>query len=84
MSRLLSRINKARTTILADNEEPRDLVISVLREIDLRRELGQDFYHGAPLGVIQIMGMRVIWVDPRKSSVEMSIRTTKGDLRIVK
>lgn len=79
----LNAIAKVRTEILKDNEEPRDLLISdalkhfVLLEVNpLRLHATATYDH--------LMGMKIEWTKPvALTKPQISIRTAKGDMRIV-
>jgi hypothetical protein len=80
----LAAIQRARVAILRDNEEPRDLLISdalkypVLMEVNPFREYRADNEYES------LMGMKIEWTKPvALTKPQISIRTTKGDLRVV-
>ncbi len=80
----LHAIAKVRHEILNDNEEPRDILISqslkypVLMEVNpLREYRAENEYE-------YLMGMKIEWTKPKPlTQPQISIRTAKGDVRIV-
>lgn len=79
---LIERVAKGRHACLKDNEEPRDVLISIALKQQIKHEAEKymAYYHDGEWD--RIMGMRVEWVRARSPS-DISIRTEKGDLRIV-
>ena len=80
----LTAIAKARHAILADNEEPRDILVSVTLKHALMREVGPMYAYRCEPGKEQLMGMKLEWTKPVPlTQPQISIRTAKGDTRIV-
>lgn len=79
----LPAIAKTRHQILADNEEPRDILISVAIKHALLDELGL-FYRRDGAVDETLMGMKVEWTKAKPlTEPQIVIRTAKGDSRIV-
>ena len=80
----LSAINKARNAILADNEEPLDILISESVKHALLREVSPIYYQRTDAKYEWLMGMKIEWQKPRPLTMpQITIRTAKGDTRIV-
>lgn len=77
---LLKRIYKGRHDCLRDNEEPRDLLVSCALNHALMSEFEPRHYMIDSQSEF-LMGMHIEWVKPGQN--DLSIRTTKGDIRIV-
>lgn len=79
----LNAIGKARIDILKDNEEPRDILISVNLRHAILDEIGP-YYRCEGLEHETLMGMNVEWTKPvALTKPQIAIRTAAGDMRIV-
>lgn len=80
----LQAIARARHDILKDNEEPRDILISADLKHAIRQECGNLSAYDFEIRGDQLMGMKVEWTKPKPlTAPQISIRTRKGDTRIV-
>ena len=80
----LTAIAKARHEILKDNEEPRDILISVNLRHAIMAEINPYAAYRFAMDGEQLMGMRVEWTKPVPlTKPQIVIRTAKGDARIV-
>lgn len=80
----LSAIHKTRNAILSDNEEPLDILISESVKHALMRELNPIYYQRSGEKYEWLMGMKIEWQKPRPLTMpQITIRTAKGDMRIV-
>lgn len=83
-SMYLSAIASARHRIFADNEEPRDILISVELKYAIHQEARPYVGYRFELAGETLMGMKIEWTNPVPlAQPKILIRTTKGDTRIV-
>lgn len=81
----LNAIAKARHEILKDDEEPRDILISVALKHALLAEVNPYMDYRFSLDAEKLMGMNVEWTKPVPlTQPQIVIRTAKGDTRIVR
>lgn len=78
---LIERCAKGRHACFADNEEPRDVLISVALKRQIEREAEPFMAYMCDAKYEYIMGLKIEWVVARQHDI--SIRTVNGDLRIV-
>jgi hypothetical protein len=79
MSDMLSMIDRTRYAILEDGEEPRDLLIPEHLEPTMKAAFGIHLQYPHPVEWKTYAGMNIEW---KSSATQLSIRTTKGDVRI--
>jgi hypothetical protein len=77
---ILSRIYRGRITFLKENEEPRDVLIGVDLENQIKAELSPAAIYQMQRDHETLMGMKIEW---QRAGFGISIRSTKGDLRII-
>ena len=76
---LIARITRGRIACLKDNEDPRDVLISVTLKHQIRRECEPFMAFLRTAKDEKMMGMNIEWV--RAKLNDISIRTVKGDVR---
>ena len=76
---LIERIAKGRIACLKDNEDPRDVLISIALKHQIRRECEPFMAFLRTAEYEKILGMNIEWV--RAEPNDISIRTVKGDVR---
>jgi len=82
MADILADIAKGRIMCLRDMEEPRDLILSAAIEYEFKKAMEPYMCYQRGAEYEAVMGMRIEWVRP--GTAEISIRTNKGDVRIVR
>lgn len=80
MKDLINRIAKGRIACLKDNEEPRDVLISIELRHQIRRECEPFMAYLCTAEHEKMMGMNIEWVRGHKPE-DISIRTVRGDVR---
>ena len=80
----LNAIEKVRREILMDNERPMDVLIRVSLRNAVLQEVKQMMAYRSEQEYEYLMGMKIEWTKPKPlTHPQISIRTDKGDLRIV-
>lgn len=80
VSDMLAMIERTKHAILTDGEEPRDLLIPEHLEPTMREAFGIHLYP-QPVVWKSYSGLNIEW---KSAATQLSIRTTKGDVRICK
>ena len=81
----LNAIAKVRHAILADNEVPRDILISEALKYPVLMEVNPYRMYSIGNEYESLMGMKIEWTKSKPlTQPQVSIRTDKGDLRVVR